>query len=80
VILYRYRGGDEVKSNELKAELARNEMNYQKLADYLDVTLLTVQNKINGRSEFKPSEIVKVKELLNLTDERVFEIFLNGGN
>ena len=68
-----------MKTNELKSELTRNELSFQNVADHLDVSLMTIQNKINGRTEFKPSEIVKLRDLLNLSEERVFEIFLNPG-
>lgn len=68
-----------MKTNELKSELTRNELSFQNVADHLDVSLMTIQNKINGRTEFKPSEIVKLRDLLKLSEERVFEIFLNPG-
>lgn len=66
-----------MKPNELKAELSRNEMTYQDIADALEISIVAVQRKMNGVSEFKSSEIGTLKDVLNLTPERVAEIFFN---
>ena len=66
-----------MKSNELKSELTRMEMTYQDVADALGISVVAVQRKVNGTSEFKSSEIKALREVLNLTPERVDEIFFN---
>ena len=47
------------------------------LANYLDMSLPSVNQRIAGNVEFKASEIAKVKEKYNLTDEQVTAIFFN---
>lgn len=66
-----------MKSNELKSELTRMEMTYRDVADALGISVVAVQRKVNGMSEFKSSEIKALSEVLNLTPERVSEIFFN---
>jgi plasmid maintenance system antidote protein VapI len=52
--------------------------NQIKLAELLDISYPAIQNKINGRSEFKADEIAKIKETYNLTLEEVEDIFFEG--
>lgn len=66
-----------MKPNELKAELTRNEKNYTDMANALGISLIAFQRKINGDTEFKSSEISALKTALNLSAERVSEIFFN---
>lgn len=66
-----------MKSNELKAELTRNEKTYADMATELGVSVIAFQRKINGETEFKSSEISALKTALNLSAERVAEIFFN---
>lgn len=66
-----------MKPNELKAEFSRSEMTYRDIAEALGLSVIAVQRKVNGASEFKSSEIATLRELLNLTPDRVAEIFFN---
>ena len=66
-----------MKPNELKAELTRNEKNYADMASTLGISVIAFQRKINGDTEFKSSEISALKAALNLSAERVAEIFFN---
>lgn len=45
------------------------------IADYLGITLTALSNKLNGRTEFKLSEIEKLRVCLNMSAEDVIEIF-----
>lgn len=45
------------------------------IADRLGVVWITLRRKLDGESEFKQSEIVVLKDLLQLTDEEVKAIF-----
>jgi hypothetical protein len=47
------------------------------LANYLEMSLPSVNQRIAGNVEFKAREIAKVKEKYNLTDEQVTAIFFN---
>ena len=66
-----------MKTNELKAEFARSEKTYEDIAKLLDISLTSIQRKVNGANEFKPSEIAILKNVLNLTPNRIDEIFYN---
>lgn len=50
--------------NNLRAELARNNINAKELAEILNLSQKTVYNKLKGKSEFTLSEILKVQEML----------------
>ena len=64
-----------MKPNELKAELTRNGKTYSDMANVIGISAIAFQRKINGETEFKSSEISTLKAALNLTAERVAEIF-----
>lgn len=50
----------------------------QKLADYLGLSVKSVNDKINEKgTEFKQSEIGAIKKRYSLTDEQVSNIFFN---
>jgi len=66
-----------MKTNELKAEFARHGKTYEDISKLLNISEGSVQRKVNGLTQFKPSEISVLKDALNLTPERVDEIFLN---
>lgn len=44
----------------LKAELTRKNMNYKDLAEKTKINIVTLHQKINGKSEFNRSEILKI--------------------
>lgn len=46
------------------------------VADLLGVTYPTIMSRINCRSEFKASEIAKIKKAFNLSMAEVEELFL----
>lgn len=46
------------------------------IADRLGVVWITLRRKLDGENEFKQSEIVVLKDLLQLTDEDTKAIFL----
>jgi len=49
------------------------------LADYIGLSVTRLNAKLNGTNgaEFSQSEIAKIKERYNLTDEEVIAIFFN---
>lgn len=65
----------KVNSRELCAELARNRLSIPKAADAIGIGKKAFYAKIKGDSQFKQNEILMLKKLLNLTDERVVYIF-----
>ena len=64
-----------LKINKQKAEMARNEKKKKKLAEELGMHPVTLSNKINGKTEFTCDEIMKIGEILHLSQERIAEIF-----
>ena len=64
-----------MNSNELKAEIMRNNESSAMLAKVLNMTGATFSNKLNNKSEFTLCEIQKIKEHYNLSAERLTEIF-----
>lgn len=64
-----------LKVNELKAEMARSGLTTKKLAEKLGIHPATLSNKINGKTEFTCDEIMKIGEILHLSQKRIVEIF-----
>lgn len=61
--------------NDLKAEIARNELTIPKLALLIGMDKKTLYSRINGETAFKQTEIVKVSQMLNLSEEGIMRIF-----
>lgn len=66
-----------MNSTELKVEILRNQISRAQLAAKLNITKSALSKKINGVSDFTRKDISIVKQVLNLTPQRVDEIFFN---
>ena len=64
-----------MNATELTVELARNKLSIPKAANMIGIGKKAFYSKMKGESEFKQSEIRSLKRILNLSDERVSEIF-----
>ncbi len=64
-----------LKLNELKAEIARNELTIEDLADKINISRTTLWRRLNNPSEFTLAEICKIKAILKLSGERIIDIF-----
>lgn len=64
-----------MNSRELSAELARHGLSVPAAANMIGIGKKAFYSKMKGESQFKQSEIKKLKELLSLSNERVSEIF-----
>ncbi|MZK53915.1 helix-turn-helix domain-containing protein [Clostridium beijerinckii] len=62
---------------EFKVEMLRNKFNRTKLAEELNISKSALSKKINGVNEFSRKDISICKKVLNLTPQRVDEIFFN---
>lgn len=62
---------------ELKAEVIRAGFSITSFAGALNMSRTAIYRKMRGTSEFKQSEIVKIKNVLNLTPEMVKTIFFD---
>lgn len=64
-----------MNKTELIVELTRNNLTIPKAAIAIGISKKAFYSKVEGRSEFKQTEIQKLKQLLSLSDERMLEIF-----
>lgn len=62
---------------ELKKAIEESGISITFIAEQLGVTRRTVYSKIDGRAEWKASEIVKMGEILHLSAKKRNEIFLS---
>lgn len=70
------RGGvAELNILDLKAEIARCDLTIPKLADMIGIDKKTLYSRISGETSFKQTEIVKISQALNLTEEKIMAIF-----
>lgn len=65
-----------VNINKLKSYLALRGMTIKDLAELIKMSISTLSNKINGRTEFTASEIAEVKTALDIPDEEILDIFI----
>ena len=67
-----------MNSKLLKSVMVLNDDNITTLAKKLGVSRQTLSLKIDGYSEFKPSEIYNISQVYNLSVYDVYEIFFKG--
>lgn len=60
---------------KLKAKIVESGFNQEQIAEMLGLTIATFNYKVNGKSEFKASEIKKLCEILSLTESDCMAIF-----
>ena len=61
--------------HDLKAEIARNDLTIPRLAELMGLDKKTLYSRINGDSSFKQPEIVKLSQILNLSEDTIIRIF-----
>ncbi len=66
-----------MKKNLLEAKMKIFGDTQSDLAEVIGISVATFNYKLNGKSEFTQSEIQKIRERYNLTDEEVVEIFFD---
>ena len=66
-----------MSKNALKDKIKESGLSQEAIAAALNISRVTLNEKINGRSDFKISEAKQLKEKLNLTNEQVFSIFFD---
>ena len=54
-----------------------SDLSQEAIAAALKISRVTLNQKINGRSDFKISEVKQLKDTLNLTKEQVYAIFFD---
>ena len=66
-----------MKSNELKAEMARQGVTSEEMAKNLNISRSSFSRKMNGSADFKLKEVVKISSILNLNKTHQQIIFLD---
>ncbi len=61
----------------LKSVIVRNNENQARLAEILEINLSALNARINGKMDFRRSEINKIREHYHLSPEETIEIFFN---
>lgn len=60
---------------DLKAEIARNNLSVPKLAKLIKLDKKTLYTRLNGGTNFKQEEIAGIAKVLNLSSEQIVSIF-----
>lgn len=60
---------------DLKAEIARNNLTIPKLAKLINVNKKTLYTRINGETTFRQEEISAIAQVLHLSSEKILAIF-----
>lgn len=61
----------------LKYEMDKKGFNQTTLAEKMKLNKKTLNNKINGTSEFDRDEILQIQKILELSDGVMMDIFFN---
>lgn len=64
-----------MNESALRAEIARNKYSIPALANTIGIGKKALYAKMKGESEFKQSEIKKIKSVLSLSDDQIVQIF-----
>lgn len=64
-----------MNSLEMKVAMKRNEDTQEKLAEALGLQISGVCARINGHIDFRTSEIEKIRERYNLSNDELVKIF-----
>ena len=60
---------------DLKAEIARRDLTIPKLAKLIGMDKKTLYSRINGETTFKQTEIAKISQVLELSEDMIMSIF-----
>ena len=61
--------------NDLRAEIARNNLSIPKLAKLINMNKQTLYKRINGEISFTQKEILAISKALNLSSDKILSIF-----
>lgn len=60
---------------ELQIALIKRDLSVKDLSDLLNITYHSMNNKLTNKTEFKYSELKKLKTILKLSNEEFLKIF-----
>ena len=67
----------DINLNELKAEIARNGMKREEVAEALDISRSSLTRKMKGETTFTHPEMIKLQKTLKLSGEKMINIFFS---
>lgn len=70
----RSQKGPEKK--ELKKFLHKRKVSYRKLAEMINISLDALNNKVNGYTEFRPTEIKAIANIFKFSPEEIYQFFI----
>lgn len=59
---------NRIPYNKLRGKIAEKGLTYKDLAEKTNIPVSTLSNKVNGITEFKTSEIIKIADVLEIDD------------
>lgn len=65
-----------MNSSKLKIKMLETNISIKDVADALNISMQALYKKINGETNITIEDVRKIKNILNLNDEEVKEIFL----
>lgn len=69
------KGGSQMNSNLLKAEMVKHGINGQQLSAQIGISESAFYRKMNGSSEFTQGEIRSIADTLHLDNESIITVF-----
>lgn len=66
-----------IDRNALKQLINDKGLKLSWLADHMDLGIYSLSRRLAGETEFRPSEINRLRELLELNDEQFMDIFFS---
>lgn len=64
-----------MNADDLRAEIARRKLSIPKLAKLINIDKTTLYSRINGETSFKQEEISAIAKILDLSPEKIMDIF-----
>ena len=64
-----------MNKNKLKGKIREQGLTYKILAKKIGISVTSVNYKVNGQNLFNHEEMIKLREILRLTDNEIIEIF-----
>ena len=66
-----------MNKNKLKGKIRKKGLTYKILAKKIGISVTSVNYKVNGQNLFNHEEMIKLREILRLTDNEIIEIFFH---
>lgn len=66
----------KINIRELKAEMVRNDVTQRELASLIGISRSGLYKKLTGQNNFTLDEVRKIRDILNLDNETICNIFL----